>query len=212
MRAAKVFLGDILTQAGLDQRRAGHAHGGLALDHDHEVGQGDIVGGPGKTLAQHGHGLGHPAGIAREPLEDRVGGGEMAAVLAVLDAVAAAFQQAQQGHAVVGGGGEGLVALGRAMAARAAAQNSVIVGHDGDRAAPNQTRTRNHPIGGGDRVLVEAGVAQGLHQGADLMKAAPIHQVGDAFAGGVFTVRMLAGHGLGPARVQNGGAGGVDAS
>ena len=65
LRAAKVFLGDISTQAGLDQRRAGHAHGGLALDHAHEVGQGGIVGGPGKTPAQHGHGLGHPAGIAR---------------------------------------------------------------------------------------------------------------------------------------------------
>jgi hypothetical protein len=61
-----------------------------------QVGHAGIVGRPGETSAQHERHHGHPARGACEIVECSVGVGEVARILPVLDAMAAAIEDHDQ--------------------------------------------------------------------------------------------------------------------
>src|SRR5207253_8148278 len=52
--AAHLLLGDVLAGGGLDQVPASESHGGGALYHGDEVGQGGDVGGARRAVPEHG--------------------------------------------------------------------------------------------------------------------------------------------------------------
>ena len=83
----------------------------------------------------------------------------MAAVLAVLNAVAAAFQKRHQGDTVVGRLGNAAVGLVGAVPTRAAAQHGVVLGYNGGGPARDQAAANDDAVRGCDKVLVEAGIA-----------------------------------------------------
>ena len=80
-------------------------------------------------------------------MEQRVGAGEVPAILAVLNAVAATIQQQHQRQALLQGLGHGTAHLGAAQHAAAAAEHREILCHDHHPASVDAGRAGDHAIG-----------------------------------------------------------------
>ena len=118
---------DILAGRRLDQGRARDAHGRLATHHDDEIGKAGVVGGACEAGAQHQRHHRNPARGAGEVVERGIGLGEVARILSVLDAVAAAVEHEDQRHAAGDRDLQRAMDLGAAQHAGTAAEHREVL-------------------------------------------------------------------------------------
>ena len=213
--AAQAHIVGVLAGRGLDQRRPGKAHGREAAHHHHEVGEAGIVGRAGEARAQHQRHHRDPARGAGEIVEHAVGMGEVAQILAVLDAMAAAIQHHDQRQAARDGDLQRTLGLGAAELADAAAMDREILREDHDRPAVDRRRADHHAVGRRLRArpcrrLGAVVVLFGRHQRAHLAKGIPVDQPLETLARAEPPASVHAFDGGGTGLVHQAGAGGLD--
>ena len=168
--AAQAHIVGLLAGRGLHQRRAGQPHGRKAAHHHHEIGEAGIVGRAGEARAQHQRHHRDPARGAGEIVEHAVGMGEVARILAVLDAMAAAVQHHDQRQAAGDGDLQGALGLGAAQLADAAAMHREILREDHDRPAVDRRRADHDAVGR----RLRAGACGGVGSVVVLLRASPV--------------------------------------
>ncbi len=205
--AAQAHIVGVLAGRGLHERRSGQPHGRQTTHHHHEVGEAGIVGRAGKARAQHQRHHRDPARGAGEIVEHAVGMGEVARILAVLDAVSAAVQHHDQRQAAGDGDLQGALGLGAAQLADAAAMHREILREDHDRPAVDRRRADHDAVGrrlraGACRGFGSVVVLLGRHQGAHLAERVRVDQPDQPLAGAEAAPRMHALDGGGAGIVQ----------
>jgi len=173
----------------LDHLGAGHEHVAHALDHEDEVGQRGRIHRAAGAGADDDGDLGHYArvlGVAVEDLAVAVEG-----VDALLYAGAARVQDADHRHPRVGGHVHQAGDLVGVRAAERAAQLREVLGEDGGQAPVDRAEAGDHAVALYVLVLDAEIGAAGLHQQAELLEGALVHEVGYPLAGGQLALGLL---------------------